>query len=438
MATLHLQDTISALPRPLRSRSRAGIARDRRMQACHRGGTPLPRGAGLPTVDEVVARARPSEPLFCLRPAAIATAARRFVGSFPGAVLYAVKCNPEPRVLRAVWAGGVRHFDCASLAEVALVRRLLPQAETHFMHPVKARPAIGAAFRDLGVTDFALDSPEELAKILQETVAPGRRGDPPALGLFVRLAVPPGGALYDLSGKFGAMPAEAAELLRRARPYAARLGISFHVGSQCLDPRAYTRALTLAAQVVARSGVAVDIVDVGGGFPVSYPDLAPPPLADFLAAIRAGAVLFPQPVRLFAEPGRAIAAGGGSLVVQVTHRRGDGLFVNDGIYGSLSDAGALGFRFPARRIRPGEPQAGAAESADFELFGPTCDSADRMRGPFRLPQDMREGDWIELGQLGAYGACLRTAFNGFGRIAFAAVADPPMLATPGYEPGDRE
>ena len=446
MAKLHLQDIASAPPRaqrsPAPSRDRTGIAFDRGARSCRRIGAPLPHGAALPTVDEVVARAQPSEPLFCLRPAAIAAAARRFVESFPGAVLYAVKCNPEPRVLRAVWAGGVRHFDCASLTEVALVRKLLPQAETHFMHPVKGRPAIGAAFRDLGVTDFALDSPEELAKILQETVPLGLVGDPPALGLpslglIVRLAVPPGGALYDLSGKFGAMPGAAAELLRRARPHAARLGISFHVGSQCLDPQAYSRALRLAAEVVARSGVAIDIVDVGGGFPVSYPDLVPPPLADFVAAIAAGAALFAQPVRLFAEPGRALAAGGGSLIVQVTHRRGDGLFVNDGIYGSLSDAGALGFRFPARRIRPGEPPeavAGAAQSADFELFGPTCDSADRMRGPFRLPCDMREGDWIELGQLGAYGACLRTAFNGFGRIAFAAVADPPMLATPGYEP----
>jgi len=413
-----------------------GVAARRRVHSCPEDGVRFAGRAVLPTVDDVVARAQPSEPLFCLRPAAIAVAARRFVESFPGDVLYAVKCNPEPRVLRAVWVGGVRHFDCASLAEVALVRKLLPQAEIHFMHPVKGRPAIREAFGRYGVSDFALDSPEELAKILQETVPLGLVGDPPSLGLFVRIAVPRGGAVYDLSGKFGVPPEEAAELLRRARPHAARLGVSFHVGSQCLDPQAYDRALGLAAEAVARSGVAVDIVDVGGGFPVSYPDLVPPPLADFIVAIAAGLARFPQPVRLWAEPGRALVAGGGSLVVQVQHRRGEGLYVNDGIYGSLSDAGALGFRFPARRIRPGEPEHEPAESADFELFGPTCDSADHMRGPFRLPQDMREGDWVELGQLGAYGACLRTGFNGFGRIALVDVADPPMLATPGYEPGD--
>jgi ornithine decarboxylase len=129
----------------------------------------------------------------------------------------------------------------------------------------------------------------------------------------------------------------------------------------------------------------------------------------------------------------ALVAGGGSPVVQVQLRRGDTLFVNDGVYGSLSDAGALGFRFPARRIRLGEADALDAALADFALFGPTCDSADRMRGRFRLPAGMREGDWVELGQLGAYGACLRTQFNGFGRVELVEVADPPMLLTPGYE-----
>jgi ornithine decarboxylase len=395
---------------------------------------PLGR-AILPRVDAVVAAVRPTDPLLCLRPAAIAAAARRFVDSFPGDVLYAVKCNPEPRVLRALWAGGIRHFDCASLAEVGFVRKLLPAAEIHFMHPVKARPAIHEAFLRHGVTDFALDSGDELAKIVQETVPVGLVGNPPTLGLFVRLALPSGGAVYDLSGKFGALVEEAVDLLRGARTHAARLGISFHVGSQCLEPGAYPRAIALAGEAIARCGVAVDFVDIGGGFPVSYPDMTPPPLGDYIAAIAAASATLPAAVRLWAEPGRALVAGGGSLVVQVQLRRGDTLFVNDGVYGSLSDAGALGFRFPTRRIRLGEADGAEAPLADFSLFGPTCDSADRMGGPFRLPADMREGDWIELGQLGAYGACLRTQFNGFGRVDLVEVADPPMLATPGYEDG---
>ena len=393
---------------------------------------PLGR-AVFPSVDAVVARVRPTDPLLCLRPTAIAAAARRFVDCFPGDVLYAVKCNPEPRVLRALWAGGIRHFDCASLGEVGLVRKLLPAAEIHFMHPVKARPAIREAFHRYGVSDFAFDSVDELAKLLQETIPVGLVGDPPTLGLFVRLALPKGGAVYDLSGKFGAPLEEAVDLLRAARPHAARLGISFHVGSQCLDPGAYARAIALAGEAIPRCGVVVDIVDVGGGFPASYPDMTPPPLDDYIAAITAASARLPTTVQLWAEPGRALVAGGGSLVVQVQLRRGDTLFVNDGVYGSLSDAGALGFRFPARRIRLGEADGSEPGLADFALFGPTCDSVDRMRGPFRLPIDMREGDWVELGQLGSYGACLRTQFNGFGRAELVEVADPPMLTTPGYE-----
>lgn len=387
----------------------------------------------LPTVDGLVARERPAEPLLILRPGAIAQASRAFTAAFPGDVLYAVKCNPDPRVLRAVWAGGVRHFDCASLPEIALVRRVLPAAAVHFMHPVKGRAAISAAFHHHGVTDFAFDSADELEKILQETVPVGLVGEPPILGLFLRLVVAQGGA-YDLSGKFGATLDESAALLSAARPHAARLGICFHVGSQCLDPAAYAGAIALAAAAAARSGVTIDTLDVGGGFPVSYPDTVPPPLGRYIAAITdAAAVHFDGAVRLWAEPGRALVAGGGSLVVQVELRRGDALHVNDGIYGSLSDAGRPGFRFPARRIRgdSGGEEPGAP-LRPFTLFGPTCDSADRMPGPFLLPADIDEGDWIELGQLGAYGACLRTRFNGFDSTLSAEVADLPMLATPGY------
>ena len=127
--------------------------------------------------------------------------------------------------------------------------------------------------------------------------------------------------------------------------------------------------------------------------------------------------------------GRALVAGGTSVVVQVQHRRGDALYINDGVYGSLSDAGAPGFRFPVRLIRP-DGAAPSDQPAAFSLFGPTCDSADRMDGPFLLPADVAEGDWIEIGQLGAYGACLRTAFNGFDRARLVEVRDPPLLATP--------
>ena len=395
-------------------RTRAGVAPLRRR---------LDAPAVLPAVADLVAVERPEEPMHCLRPAAIAAAARDFVQGFPGETLYAVKCNPEPAVLRAVRAGGVRHFDCASAGEVALVRSMFPEAGIHFMHPVKARGAIREAWHRQGVRDFVLDSAEELAKIVTETGADAADG----LGLVVRLALPRGGAAYDLSGKFGAAPEAAAALLRAARPLAARLGLSFHVGSQCLDPLAWRRAILLAGEVVRQAGVALDILDVGGGFPAAYPGVEPPPLGAFFAAIE-GAVEEAglEGAALWAEPGRALVAGGASVVVQVQLRRGYALYVSDGVYGALSDAGAPGFVFPTRLIRPDGPAPAAAERG-FALFGPTCDSADRMAGPFHLPEDVREGDWIEIGQLGAYGACLRTAFNGFDRARLVEVRDPPML-----------
>jgi ornithine decarboxylase len=374
----------------------------------------------LPGIDDLVAALQPAEPMYCLRPAVIAAAAARFVDNFPGDTLYAVKCNPEPAALQAVWEGGVRHFDCASIGEVALVREMFPAAHIHFMHPVKSRPAIREAYAVHGVRDFVLDSACELGKILTET---GFAAD---LGLFVRLALPPSGAMYELAGKFGAELDEAVALLRAARPRAVRLGISFHVGSQCLDPLAYRRAMALTGEAIRLAGVAVDVVDVGGGFPVRYPDIDPPPLGAYFAEIEHAFEQLGLPAaRLWAEPGRALVASGASVVVQVQLRRGEKLFVNDGVYGSLSDAGVPGFRFPTRLIRPGGA-AGAAETA-FELFGPTCDSADHMCGPFLLPADMQEGDWVEIGQLGAYGACLRTAFNGFEPGAPVEVRDPAML-----------
>ncbi len=373
----------------------------------------------LPTVDQVVAAARPEEPVHCLRPTVVAETARAFLDGFPGDVLYAVKCNPDPAMLRALHDGGVRHFDCASLPEVRLIRDMFPDADVHFMHPVKARGAIREAWARHGVRDFVLDSLDEFTKIRAEVASTGVSGP---LGLIVRIALPKGGAKLDLSGKFGASPDEAVALLRASRGVATMLGVSFHVGSQCLDPLAWRAALDLAGQVIRKAGVAIDVVDVGGGFPVAYPDQEPPELGAFLAEIEDGFDRLALPgARLWAEPGRALVASGASVVVQVQARRGAALYVNDGVFGGLSDAGPLGFRYPVRLIRPRGKVA--PEMMAFSFFGPTCDSADVMLGPFVLPADVAEGDWIEIGQLGAYGACLRTAFNGFDRARIVEVSD---------------
>jgi ornithine decarboxylase len=371
----------------------------------------------LPCVDDAVAVHRPVEPLICVRPATLRQTASDFLAAFPGQVLYAVKCNPDPTVLRALHEGGVRHFDCASIAEIRLVRDMFPTADIHFMHPVKARPAIAEAYAQHNVRNFVIDSAAELDKILRET------GNAADLGLVIRLALPPGGAYYDLSGKFGAPHEEAVRLLRAARTSAARLGVSFHVGSQCTDPLAWRRAIQRVGHVLRDSGVALDILDIGGGFPTAYPGMDVPPLGAFMAEIEAAVdeLALPEPPALWAEPGRALVADGTSVVVQVQGRRDVNLFINDGVYGSLSDAGAAGFRYPVRLLRPS-----TAEARGFAFFGPTCDSLDHMRGPFLLPDDVQEGDWIEIGQLGAYGAALRTNFNGFAASMQIEVRDPPL------------
>jgi ornithine decarboxylase len=389
----------------------------------------------LQSVDALVAKLRPQEPLHCIRPAAITAAAGAFVGAFNGDTLYAVKCNPEPAVLHALWEGGVRHFDCASIGEVTLIRRLFPGAEIHFMHPVKSRAAIREAWIFSGVRDFVFDHPAELAKILDELATPDAAALNARAGLFVRLALPKSTAAIDLSSKFGADFETAVHLLRAARPHAQKLGVAFHVGSQCLDPLAWRNAIALAGQVIGAAGVPVEVIDVGGGFPVAYPDIEPPHLSAFLAEIDAAHDALNLPgTKLWAEPGRALVAGGGSVVVQVQLRKGGALYINDGVFGSLADAGALGFRYPTRHI-PASASPGAPLAA-FAFFGPTCDSTDVMQGPFLLPENIAEGDWIELGQIGAYGSCLRTAFNGFDRATLVEVSDRAMLETPGYEAQD--
>jgi ornithine decarboxylase len=386
----------------------------------------------LPSVNEMVKTLRPEEPLHCVRPGVISNTARAFSTLFNGDVLYAVKCNPEPAVLRAVWEGGVRHFDCASISEVQLVRRLFPGAEIHFMHPVKARSAIREAWTLHSVRDFVLDSESELIKIMQELSKPETTKRDTKPGLFIRLALPETGAAINLSKKFGAEPEAAIALLRTARPFAAKLGLAFHVGSQCMDPLAWRDAMQLAGEIIRAAGVRVDVLDIGGGFPVAYPDMDPPPLGAFMAKIDAAYDALQMPgLKLWAEPGRALVGGGASVVVQVQMRRGNMLYINDGVYGALADAGALRFRFPTRLLRAHASQG--APDAPFGFFGPSCDSLDVMHGPFLLPGDASEGDWIEIGQLGAYGTCLRTAFNGFDRAALVEVSDRAMLETAGYE-----
>jgi ornithine decarboxylase len=366
----------------------------------------------------------PVDPVLCLRPHLIAERARRVVAAFPGDVLYAVKCNDAPDALSALWAGGVRQFDTASIGEVRAVKALLPEAACHFMHPVKSGEAIVEAYRAHGLRRFVLDHADELAKIVAAT------GGAPDLELFVRLAVPGEGAMLSLVGKFGVPVEEAAALVRACRAAGARrVGLTFHVGSQCVDPAAYERAIALCADVVRRSGP-VDDLDVGGGFPALYRG-DEPPFEAFVAAVRRAVAAHGglEGCALQCEPGRALVADGASVLARVELRRGSSLYLNDGVYGNLAELKWIGPHFPLRLVRTGgRPQASLKQA--FDLFGPTCDSIDSMPGPHWLPVDADDGDWVEVGMMGAYSNALKTRFNGFESDRLAFVRDSGWYLPP--------
>ena len=355
-----------------------------------------------------------------LRPHAARRAARFFVARFPGKVLYAVKANPSPDLLRILWDSGVTHYDVASIAEVRLVARTLPEATLCFMHPVKAEEAIAEAYNKHGVRTFSLDTMEELEKIVRATDGADD------LNLLVRIRVSSDHSKLSLAAKFGAHPDEMAELLMAARQASDALGICFHVGSQAMSPHAYAAALERVRAAIVAAAVTVDIVDVGGGFPSAYPGMEPPPLEAFFDVIHRGFESLPisYSAELWCEPGRALSAEYSSLIVRVEKRRGDELYINDGAYGALFDAAHIGWRFPVKLLRDSD----AAGETAFSFYGPTCDDLDHMAGPFLLPDDVRAGDHLEIGMLGAYGCAMRTAFNGFGSDEVAVVSDEPMVS----------
>ncbi len=363
------------------------------------------------TADEAILATRPHIPLYLTRPNVLAQTARDFVADFPGEVVYAVKCNPEKSVLQILARNGVKAFDVASLEEVRLLRKIAPKAKLFFMHPVKSPEAISESYFTHHVRTFVLDSMDELDKILEHT----HHADD--LELFVRLSLPKNDtALIDFSCKFGADPTLAAQLLRRVRSVSARIGLCLHVGTQTLDPTIYTKAIKIAGDVIRASGVDVDVLDVGGGFPVDYGDGSyVPPRHDFITAIKDGiAQAALQNLDLMCEPGRALVAPSASLVVRVEARRGDCLYINDGTYGGLFDAGKqVNGRFTVRRVRD-EGTTQDHPLIPFRFAGPTCDSIDMMNGPFYLPDDIKPGEWIEIKGLGGYSAVMRTNFNGFG------------------------
>ena len=372
-----------------------------------------------------IAKLRPVQPVTLLRPHAARRAATFFVDRFPGRSLYAVKANPSPDLLHILWDSGVTHYDVASIAEVRLVHQTLPEAVICFMHPVKAEEAIAEAYFDHGVKTYSLDTLDELDKIVRATSRDGVVATD--LNLLVRIRVSSDHAKLSLASKFGADPRDVASLLMATRQAADALGICFHVGSQAMTPAAYAEAMERVRQAIVEAAVTVDIVDVGGGFPSSYPGMEPPPLETYFSVIHAGFEALPisYSAELWCEPGRALCAEYASILVRVEKRRGDELYINDGAYGALFDAAHIGWRYPVRLLR--EPES-HVRPMKFSFYGPTCDDLDRMAGPFELPGDVGPGDYIEIGMLGAYGCAMRTQFNGFGAVDTEIVDDEPMAS----------
>ncbi|MEA1071177.1 type III PLP-dependent enzyme [Sphingomonas sp. LY160] len=376
-----------------------------------------------------IATSRPVQPVTLLRPHAAHRAARFFVEKFAGKSLYAVKANPSPDLLRVLWDAGITHYDVASLGEVRLVAETLPEATLCFMHPVKAEEAIAEAYFTHGVKTFSLDTMEELDKIMRAT-----RGASD-LSLLVRIRVSSEHSKLSLASKFGADPSELTRLLFAARQAADALGICFHVGSQAMSPAAYAEALGKVRDAIVGAAVTVDIVDVGGGFPSWYPGMEPPALENYFEVISNAYEALPisYSAELWCEPGRALCAEYASVLVRVEKRRDAELYINDGAYGALFDAAHIGWRYPVRLIRDVESDT---RDMPFSFYGPTCDDLDHMAGPFELPADVRAGDYIEVGMLGAYGCAMRTGFNGFGVEERVVVADEPMASL--YAETERE
>ena len=373
-------------------------------------------------VNELVNTLKPVNPVYCIRPETIKNSVKIFKDKFPGKVLYAVKTNPNEFIIKNIIKNGIDRFDVASINEIKLIKKLSPKSKLYFMHPIKSREDISSAYFDYNVKDFSLDTREELIKILNSTK------NAKDLSLFVRVAVSNEHAELDLSRKFGALSNEALGLIRLCKQHAKKLGISFHVGSQCMHKISFSKGLKEISNLIKKTKIVPDTINVGGGFPSIYPDLKPEPIENYFEEIRKGLkhLKLDKLPEIICEPGRALVAECGSTIVRVNLRKKNKLYINDGTYGSLFDAGVPNFILPTKLITNGRIQSKKITS--FQFYGPTCDSLDYMKGPFLLPNNIKEGDYIELGQLGAYGLTFRTKFNGFYSNTIVELCDKPIMS----------
>ena len=364
---------------------------------------------------EFLRNQQPEHPVLFFSPSALQAAARRFIDGFPGMVTYAVKSNPGEEVIENLAAAGVRGYDCASPFEIDLIRRLAPDAAIHYNNPVRSLAEIAHAV-DKGVKSWSVDSRSELEKLIAHVPAADSE-------ISVRFKLPVAGAAYNFGAKFGATAELATELLRRVAEAGFIPSITFHPGTQCTDPAAWEAYIRTAAQIARDAGVTIARLNVGGGFPSHrlmgvVPQLeATFDLIDRVATEAFGAA---RPM-LICEPGRGLCGDAFTLAARVKALRDDThVFLNDGVYGSLTELPLIGVIDRVEVLSPeGEKRTGAP--LPRIVFGPTCDSVDRLPGEVPLPSDIAEGDYVIVQGMGAYSTVTNTRFNGFGELALATV-----------------
>ena len=375
--------------------------------------------ADAPAVARIM---QPEEAVFCFSASALQARLAQFNAGFPGTVSFAVKSNPSKEVITALAAAGLEHWDVASVHEMALVRSVSPHAHFHYHNPVKSRREISDAYHSHGCRRFAVDAREEVAKIAEIT------GSDPSVELAVRFVLPRdrGTSAHDFSTKFGAPEHIAIELLRDIARRGMVPVMTFHPGSQSRDPQVYVRHIEAAQRIAKAAGVHVSKLNVGGGFPASYPLSKPSaPLEQFFSLIAEATTRYfgkgtePQ---LECEPGRGLVANCMSLLtrIKLVCSDGDDIFLNDGIYGGLMEFMQVQeLQPPFRVIRDGEVLEGPVKP--WKVFGPTCDPLDVLPAKLDLPVGIRDEDYVEFGTLGAYSVATSTLFNGYGDHAVIPV-----------------
>ena len=368
---------------------------------------------------DLIRHLKPENPVMAFAPTVLQDKARTFLAGFPGLVTYAVKSNPDDVVIQNLVAAGIKGFDVASPAEIDLIGHLAPEAARHYHNPVRSRSEIAHAVA-AGIGSWSVDSHSELDKLFEQVPV---EIDGQQVEISPRFKLPVLGAAYDFGSKFGAAPEAAAELLRAVADRGYSASLTFHPGTQCTDPVAWESYISVAREIADMAGVSPRRLNVGGGFPSHRvvgvePDLTA--IFDKIGAAATDAFGTEAPM-LVCEPGRGLCADAYALIARVKAvRDGTDVFLNDGVYGGLFELPIIGNIDRVEVLSPdGQPRGDDVRGR--VIFGPTCDSVDRLPGELALSSDVREGDYVIFQGAGAYSTVTNTRFNGFGQMTGATV-----------------